>query len=132
MNWVRGGGEEGNEVNLCMQHNEANAIIYKPVGDTDFARYSFRIPSQLYTHFSITTTLKNQFSHFEGESKKYHLKIAARLYLSLTLSKFISEEEGTSISWTAGELDFEYRDCHTEGIKVSPFEHLKKFFLLWV
>lgn len=120
------------EVNLCMQHNEANAIIYKPVGDMDFARYSFCILSTaLHTHifFSITTQfLKINFHIFESIEKISFENCS--LYLSLTMSKFISgEREGKkSISWTAGELDFEYRDCHTERIKVFNVRTPEKSF----
>lgn len=105
--------ERVSEVNLCMQHNEANAIIYKPVGDMDFARYSFCILStaHTHTHFSITKKIN---LHIFRMYKKYHLKIAA----CTSHSPCRSYKRGaTSRSWTAGELDFEYRDCHTEKNK---------------
>lgn len=88
------------EVNLCMQHNEANAIIYKPVGDMDFARYSFCISltlSPMHTLYTLSKTTTPWKINFR---KKYHLKIAACTSHSLCRTLY-SEEGGYKVEQQA-------------------------------
>lgn len=92
--------ERVSEVNLCMQHNEANAIIYKPVGDMDFARYSFCISltlSPMHTLYTLSKTTTPWKINFR---KKYHLKIAACTSHSLCRTLY-SEEGGYKVEQQA-------------------------------
>lgn len=119
------------EVNLCMQHNEANAIIYKPVGDMDFARYSFCISLTL-SPMHIIHTFNN---HPPLQKSIFTKNIIWKLQL-VPLTHYVElyshSRVGIKLNSRRTRLWISYRDCHTEKKKKSlPFEHHKEKFFMW-